>query len=148
MEAELYTLAYFSRNNIPTMFEPTAEIERIFHIARRNNHDRRITGALLYSNGCFAQVLEGPLSSVEEIFEKIELDARHSDVKVLHFKPLAKRNFDQWSMAFAGSVDSATLPLDIKDALDNPNKIKGAKAGMDLIAILKELIGKHDAYQE
>lgn len=145
MESELHTLAYFSRNALGQEGVPTDEIERILHVARRNNLDQGITGALLYSDGCFAQVLEGPLSAVEAIFEKIELDARHRDVKILYFKPLDKRSFGEWSMAFAGSVDAAALPLNINDVLDSPDKIEAAQAGQTLIAVLNDLIGKHEA---
>lgn len=145
MEAELHTLAYFSRNALAEQDDTTAEIERILDVARRNNHDQGITGALLYSDGCFAQVLEGPLSAVEAIFEKIELDARHRDVAILHFKPLEKRSFGEWSMAFAGSVDPDALKLDIQGVLDRPDQIQSAQAGQDLIAVLSDLIGKHEA---
>ena len=148
MDNELHSLAYFSRNALGREGDKTAEIESILDIARRNNLDQGITGALLYSDGCFAQVLEGPLSSVELIFEKIELDSRHRNVKILHFKPLERRNFGQWSMAFAGSVDPAKLPLDINDVLEGPDQIEGAKAGQDLIAVLNDLIGKHEADQQ
>lgn len=145
MQTELHTLAYFSRKALGQKGDPTAEIEGILNVARRNNHDHGITGALLYSNGCFAQVLEGPLSAVEAVFEKIELDARHHDVKILYFKPLATRSFGGWSMAFAGSVDAAALPLNINDVLDSPDKIDAAQAGQTLIGVLKELIDKHEA---
>ncbi len=147
MEDNLHTLAYFSRNALTQAGDAGDEIERILQVARRNNHDNGITGALLYSDGCFAQVLEGPLSSVEAIFEKIELDARHRDVAILHFEPLEKRNFGAWSMAFAGSIDTDALMLDIKGVLDRPDKIQSAQAGKDLLAILSGLMSKHEADQ-
>lgn len=144
MEFELHTLAYFSRSTLGHDGDPSVEIARILHVSQRNNHHRGITGALLYSEGCFAQVLEAPLSVVEEVFEKIERDHRHRHVTILQFRPLAKRNFGQWSMAFAGIIDPAGQALNINDVLDSPSKIEGAQAGRDLIAVLNDLMGKHD----
>ena len=144
METDLHTLAYFSRSALARQGDTAPEIERILHVARRNNDDQGITGALLYSDGCFAQVLEGPLAAVEAIFEKIELDARHRDVAILHFKPIEKRCFGEWSMAFAGSIDPDALKLDIKGVLNGPEQIRSAQAGQALIAILSDLIDKHE----
>jgi hypothetical protein len=147
MQTELFTLAYFSRNTLQHSDDVPAEIEHILHAARRNNEARGITGALLYSEGCFGQVLEGPLSEVEAIFEKIELDHRHRDVKVLHFKPVNRRSFGQWSMAFAGTADPDALPLNIRDVLDSPDDIEGAEAGQMLVGVLNNLIDKHDFHK-
>jgi hypothetical protein len=147
METELFTLAYFSRNTLQRCDDLPAEIEHILDAARRNNAARGITGALLYSDGCFGQVLEGPLLAVEAIFEKIELDRRHRDVKVLHFKSVDKRSFGGWSMAFAGTAHPGDLPLNIRDVLESPEKIQGAEAGQSLVSVLSDLIDKHDFHE-
>lgn len=147
METKLFTLAYFSRNTLRQSDDMASEIERILQAARRNNEARGITGALLYSDGCFGQVLEGPLPAVEAIFEKIERDHRHFDVKVLHFKPVDKRSFGDWSMAFAGTADRVSLPMNIGDVLDSPDKIESAAAGKTLVAVLNDLIGKHEFHK-
>lgn len=149
MSEPLYTLSYFSRNVIENqdVAEVTREIEAILVTARRSNAARGITGALLYSAGCFAQVLEGPLSEVEALFERIQLDPRHRDVKVLQFHPLDRRSFGDWSMAFAGLDSDSPERTKIEAALVDPGKIEAEMEGLDFIAVLRDLIMRHDIHQ-
>lgn len=100
---QLHRVLYCSRNLIPGAPEAVAaDIRSILATSRRNNSRDGITGGLLFSEGCFAQVLEGPLDAVERAFERIQCDERHSDVTVLQSGPIATRDFPDWSMAFAG----------------------------------------------
>jgi hypothetical protein len=107
----LYRLVYYSRNLIPG--EPAdiaAEIGSILQSARRNNAPLGVTGALIFNSGVFAQALEGPRKNIEEIFERIQRDQRHSDVQVLAFEETPERKFPNWSMAFIGrSVEGRNL---------------------------------------
>ena len=109
----LHRVLYCSRNLIPGTPEAVAaDIRSILAASRRNNARDGITGGLLFSEGCFAQVLEGPLDAVESAFERIQCDERHSEVTVLHSGPIAARDFPDWAMAFAGS-DNAGNPAAI-----------------------------------
>ena len=109
MNQQLFRLAYFSRNAIVgTADLLTIEVQDILEASRRNNREIQVTGALLYNRSCFAQVLEGPLSSVERTFERIQRDTRHSEVTVLELTQAETREFPAWSMAFAGRVDERT----------------------------------------
>ena len=108
---QLHRVLYCSRNLIPGTSETVAaDIRSILAVSRRNNARDCITGGLLFSKGCFAQVLEGPLHAVEGAFERIQCDERHSDVTVLQSGPIATRDFPDWSMAFAGP-DAASSPI-------------------------------------
>jgi len=108
---QLHRVFYCSRNLIPGTPEAVAaDIRSILATSRRNNARDGITGGLLFSDGCFAQVLEGPLDAVENAFERIQCDERHSDVTVLQSGPIATRDFPDWSMAFAGP-DAASNPI-------------------------------------
>ena len=145
----LYTLSYVSRNAIDNqdVAEVAQEIEAILAIARHKNAERGITGALLYSAGCFAQVLEGPLSQVETTFERIQLDPRHRDVQVLHFHPMAERSFGDWSMAFAGMKSDASENAKIDAAPANPESIVARPDALDFIAVLRDLIARHEMHR-
>ncbi|MBP0492256.1 BLUF domain-containing protein [Pararoseomonas indoligenes] len=106
---ESYRLIYISRNALRgTAAELEAEVGHILVVSRRNNARDGITGALLFNESCFAQVLEGGSDVVQEVFERIQLDPRHCDTVVLAFGP-APREFGEWSMAYAGAMgaDSA-----------------------------------------
>lgn len=146
MPHSLHTLAYFSRNAVrETGGNLEAELTAILASARRNNPTLSLTGALIFSNDCFAQVLEGPLSSIEGVFESIECDARHRDVTVLHFKPIEARSFPNWSMAFAKVPQTESLRLNIDGVLADPAGIDGQASGLDIIAILQGLLARHAA---
>ena len=136
MASDLYALSYLSRNRIEGVDGPNRkELQQILSSARRNNRQLGITGAMLFTEIYFAQILEGPQGAVETIFERIQCDLRHSDVTVLSFQPIAARRFAGWSMAYArldGAADDGTL------AFDEP--------GHDLVTVLRDLIGKHDQH--
>ncbi|MBV9749326.1 MAG: BLUF domain-containing protein, partial [Acetobacteraceae bacterium] len=67
MDETIYQLVYCSRNTISDCqtSDTDAEIIRILEASRRNNVHDKVTGALLFSAGSFAQVLEGSLPAVE-----------------------------------------------------------------------------------
>ena len=111
MSKSLYKLVYCSRNRIQgTNAEVNAELQKILASSRANNPRHGITGALLYNAGNFAQVLEGPLDAIEQTFEVIQRDARHSEVTVIQSGPGEERDFPEWSMAFSGSRSSEAMP--------------------------------------
>lgn len=73
----------------------------LLKICRRNNEKLGITGLLLYDNlGTFIQLLEGPTSDVDHLFNKIKQDPRHTNVHLLGRNSVTKTNFPEWSMGF------------------------------------------------
>lgn len=144
MSDALHTLAYFSQNAVCSA-DPATEIEQILAVARVENPKREVTGALLYSDGYFAQVLEGRYEEVKAVFSAIERDPRHHNITVLYFKPAAGRNFGAWSMAYAGAPDETAVRLDIKGVLSSPGEIVGERAGEALVSVLHGLITLQDA---
>lgn len=109
MNEALFRLVYISRNEI-TGDEATIlrEIEQILASARIKNPIENITGALMFNAGCFAQVLEGSHEEIQNTFERIQCDPRHSHVVVLAFEPVAERGFSSWSMAYLGANSNAS----------------------------------------
>jgi hypothetical protein len=99
---DLYRLIYYSRNRVAGAAELSAEVASILSTARQRNQSLDVTGALIFNNGVFAQVLEGPRQNIEAIFERIQRDARHGDIHVLAFEKVSQRSFPEWSMAFIG----------------------------------------------
>ncbi|MDN4173643.1 BLUF domain-containing protein [Nocardioides sp. SOB77] len=79
---------------------------------RPRNHERGITGVLLYRGGNIIQVLEGPDEQVERTFASIERDHRHRGVIVLLREQVDRRSFPDWSMGFR---DVSALDLDRED---------------------------------
>ena len=100
---ELHRLVYYSRNQMPGSEPEIARgIAQILDSSRRNNAAVDITGALMFNSGCFAQILEGPRDALEQTFERIQRDTRHSAVVVLEYAGIERRSFPDWSMAFVG----------------------------------------------
>ncbi len=145
MTTPLHSLAYFSRNRIQgTPPQVEAEIRKILASARRHNASHGITGALLFSDGCFAQVLEGELEAVEAIFESIQCDPRHNDVTVLHVHEVPERSFGEWSMAFAGIEGVSVDPRIGQEALDGADVLLTSEAGQALLASLRRIVHRDD----
>ncbi|MEZ5283822.1 MAG: BLUF domain-containing protein [Vicinamibacterales bacterium] len=135
--ARLHRIAYCSRSRIEDR-EAADELHAILEVSRRKNPRLGVTGALLYSGGSFAQVLEGPLDAIERIFESIQCDGRHSDVMLIESGPIDARLFPTWAMAFAGDPALAEIP-DAKAAFDNA--FAGASQGArTLLRLLQDLV--------
>jgi len=139
MESELFSLVYFSRSVIqPDRVD--AEIRSILDAARKKNPTRGVTGALLFSGGFFAQVLEGPLDAVQSTFEHIKTDSRHAEVSMLSCKPITSRSFADWSMAYATPAGWLPPSLAINGILENPSCIDCNELGSEIVTVLQMLI--------
>jgi hypothetical protein len=75
-----------------------ADLAAIQDTAKNNNAPLDVTGSLFYNGGWFLQVLEGPVSTLDELYQKIELDPRHKNSRVLYNEPAKFRTFPRWSM--------------------------------------------------
>jgi len=77
-----------------------AELIELLQVARQNNERSDITGMLLYRDGNFLQVLEGPASAVYSLIDKIKRDTRHHGVILMSRRGVEERQFADWQMAF------------------------------------------------
>lgn len=87
------------------------EIDDILKIARRRNALDDISGLLIYHQGRFLQVLEGPEEAVRACFDRVRRDPRHSAISVLHDGPAQTRAFSKWFMGYARPEE---LPLSVR----------------------------------
>lgn len=69
------------------------ELDRIYLRAKSANTGAGITGLMLFYEGVFLQVLEGPAAGVTSLLEKIRRDRRHSGVTILESGPVTQRSF-------------------------------------------------------
>jgi hypothetical protein len=145
MTDSLYSLACFSRNAIAgTSPEVQAQIAQILASARRNNAAHGVTGALLFSDGCFAQVLEGRREDVEGVFETIQCDPRHCDVTILHLHEVERRSFGAWSMAFGGIDGVSSDPQLQDDGMSPADGVLATVAGQNLLLALRNVVYRDD----
>ncbi|WP_158288882.1 BLUF domain-containing protein [Rubrivivax albus] len=78
-------------------------IEALLAQARTANARRDITGALAFDSQHFLQVLEGSGEALNRLYAALMHDARHRDLRLIDFRAVEQRSFDQWSMAFAAA---------------------------------------------
>lgn len=80
-------------------------IDELLERSKRNNATRKITGAMIYANGYFMQLIEGPQIAVDELYSAIEADPRHEVLSLLHNQEIKYRHFSDWAMEYRDSDD-------------------------------------------
>ncbi len=87
--------------------------------SQRNNSQRDLTGALAVHRGRFIQVIEGPSDAIDVLMDRLRLDPRHKDLRVIERAPVQQRSFQGWSMASARVTPEVEPLLDcIVDGLE------------------------------
>ena len=93
----MYQLIYISR---ATEEFSDQDLDALLTQARSSNAKKQVTGMLLYHEGSFIQALEGEQELVDNIFNKIETDPRHTDAHVVLRTEVEERAFADWSMGY------------------------------------------------
>jgi hypothetical protein len=97
--------------------------------ARATNEDHDVTGMLVYAARSFLQLFEGEDGDVEVVWDRIRLDDRHTDLRVLADGPASGRQFGDWSMGF-----------EHLDALELERTLPGYRASVDYPFVSPELV--------
>lgn len=96
-----YQIIYSSESSTPMQQD---ELEEILDHARRRNAAVGITGALVYVDGVFLQILEGDKGDVQDLMTKIARDVRHETVVVFREAEVPVAVFRDWDMAFVSAT--------------------------------------------
>ena len=96
-----YQMIYSSESATPMQMD---ELEEILEHARSSNAEKGITGALIYVDGVFLQILEGDMEAVQALMEKIAKDFRHETVTVLKQGAVDAAAFSDWDMAYVSAT--------------------------------------------
>ena len=89
----------FSVSRATAAFD-NAQVQSILQASRRRNARLDVTGCLLFSGHCFAQVLEGRQAVVSALARKIAADPRHVGVRVLSEGQRDERDYADWAMGY------------------------------------------------
>lgn len=92
----MYYLIYSSKA-APGLTED--DLHHIITASQRNNESNDLTGLLVFHNGSFIQMLEGDEDAVQETFDRIVEDERHTAVYKLFSGQTDSRHFPDWKMA-------------------------------------------------
>lgn len=98
----LFSLLYVSEACYPM---DDASLADIVAVSRRKNQQMGITGCLLYQDGYFMQLLEGPQQHVLTLMDSIRADVRHRHVTVVAEGVKSHRIFMGWSMGFQNILE-------------------------------------------
>ncbi len=74
-----------------------ADLREILAESEKNNAKLGITGLLLVLDKKFFQVLEGPSTEMNTLYEKIMRDLRHKNPNLLSYTQIHDRQFKEWS---------------------------------------------------
>ena len=85
-----------------------ADLQDILDASLRNNGAAGLSGLLMFHEGTFFQVLEGPKAAVQACYARIEMDERHRQIIPMVELEVRERTFAQWRMGFARPNDLAT----------------------------------------
>ena len=76
------------------------EFESLFNATQTNNDKSNITGVLVKSKDIFFQIIEGEVTTIDSLFEKIKKDNRHSDIIELLNKPISQLSFKAFDTGY------------------------------------------------
>jgi hypothetical protein len=96
-----YQIIYSSKSATPMQMD---DLEDLLEHARQSNAEKGITGALVYVDGVFLQILEGELGTVQKLMGKISKDYRHETVTVLKEGATPSASFCDWEMAYVSAT--------------------------------------------
>ena len=133
----LISLLYVSTSALqPAQRGP--ELDWIVDTSQDRNPHFGITGALVFTERHFAQNLEGPEETVEQLMSNIRRDWRHRDVQLVYREPVLERRFPTWSMAYAGP--STFVAGHVRSLLDGGQGSASRKAAERLILLMRQFV--------
>lgn len=137
-----YQIIYSSDAATPMQME---DLEEILEHARSRNARTGVTGALVYIDGVFLQILEGDFDTIQQLMAKISADVRHEEVTVLQEAEIPAAVFEGWEMAYIGATNEqvaqwaglsgTTAVPDIFENMRN-NAAKVAQVSQSILAAL------------
>ena len=75
-----------------------ADLDELVKVSDNNNRKHGITGAMLYLENAFIQVIEGEDSDIAQLLKNLYADTRHRDIRIVSDSVVPARNFQNWSM--------------------------------------------------
>ncbi len=96
-----YQIIYSSESATPMQRD---DLEDLLEQAQTNNAAKGITGALVYAEGVFLQILEGDRAELQDLMARISRDVRHETVTVLRKGDVPAAVFGNWTMAYVSAT--------------------------------------------
>jgi hypothetical protein len=117
------------------------DLNSIHKVAKTNNEPIDVTGSLFYNGGWFLQILEGPISTLNTLYRKIEKDTRHKNSRILYNEPAKFRTFPRWNMNMINlddrQADKYNELLEVIEAAKLDRKIGATSPALTLLKLFK-----------
>ena len=94
---ELYHFIYTSN---PARRMTDTAMQNLLEVSREANTRFEVTGLLVCLTDCYIQLIEGPKTHVEQLYQNIQRDQRHLRVTKLCEGALTSRYYPGWAMAY------------------------------------------------
>ena len=97
----------------------------LLHTSRGYNTIDNISGLLMHRNGYFLQIIEGEQDVIKDLFQRLNNDTRHINIKLILDRSVESRLFSNWAMACA-DFDEPELSMlpGLRTDLSNPEVIE------------------------
>lgn len=119
----VFNLAYFSQ---AAEGVDSRDVDDIVAASHRNNARHGLTGLLVFGNGVFFQVLEGPKTQLLRLMDTLQKDPRHKNIVVFsEMEEFEDRIFPSWDMEL---VDAQEVQRVLSYALAEANTSRSAKS--------------------
>lgn len=76
------------------------EVNKILGRSQELNSTNNVTGILYFSDKYFLQYLEGDIRDVNDAYNRILLDNRHTALRLIDLVTITQREFAEWAMAY------------------------------------------------
>lgn len=103
-----YAICYVSTASRDEKLE---DIKKLLDWTAKYNNDHDIRGILLYAEGNFFQIMEGDKKLVEDIFENIKKDRRHTNIIQVVGKDMKQGAFDGYKAEMVNDSNKCDYDL-------------------------------------
>ena len=114
----------------------------ILQKAQAWNQANGITGVLCQGQGVFLQAIEGERRTVTQLYSRIFADQRHTNVEMIHCESIAKRRYENWSMAHVSLSD-----IDPETKIEWPEFDPYSVTGLLVLARIDDLLASGTVIQ-
>jgi len=105
--------AYFFKSLIyVSKAEDNVDYDEILNILTHSwkyNHNSYISGMLLCDNRHFMQIIQGPILTIDKLYERIQNDTRHKDIQCIGEELLHERDCSGWGIGFYDDQEAANI---------------------------------------
>lgn len=130
----------FYASKVASHFDP-ADLDDILETARERNRRDNITGVLFFTTDFFLQCLEGSRKVVNDLYNELVTDSRHTDLVLLSYDDIDDRMFSDWEMAYIepNEISQEILKKHSTGQSFDPYKIDEDMANAMLVLLVQHL---------